>query len=279
MRLGLALLFPHPTPEINHGSFLAMRVSSEPGSIFAARDPAPCMRPHPVMLLLDLMIQALAPVLPRVVAAGLPGDSWNVFVIGTDPDGGAGFCSGEALDGGWGASDECDGASAVIHSAAGDFRNIPVETFESRYPVLIRRLLLGQDSGGAGRHRGGLNVVKEYELLTDASVTLHVDRASMPSWGLFGGKSGARPYVSVCRPGAAEQTVHKVEQMALPRGTRFVCVTGGGGGYGEPTERDRQAVMNDLLDGYISQAEAEKTYGLKQPSGKRTEPPSLAGAR
>ena len=81
VRLGLALLYPDPVPDVNDGSFRAMRVIAEPGSIFAATEPAPCMRPHPVMLLIDLMIKALAPALPKVVAAGLPGDSWNVFVM------------------------------------------------------------------------------------------------------------------------------------------------------------------------------------------------------
>jgi N-methylhydantoinase B len=258
VRLGLALLYPDPLPDVNDGSFRAMRVIAEPGSIFAATEPAPCMRPHPVMLLIDLMIKALAPVLPKVVAAGLPGDSWNVFIM--DNGGGAGFCSGEALDGGWGASDACDGASAVIHSAAGDFRNMPVETMESRYPIRIRRLQLGCDSGGAGRHRGGLNVVKEYELLADSLVTLHFDRAKMPSWGLFGGEAGASPRVEVQPVGEPPCVVHKVEQLALPRGSTFVCVTGGGGGFGAPEERNPEAVLEDVLDGYVSSESALERY-------------------
>ena len=260
VRLGLALLYPDPVPDVNDGSFRAMRVIAEPGSIFAATEPAPCMRPHPVMLLIDLTIKALAPQLPTVVAAGLPGDSWNVFVM--DNGGGGGFCSGEALDGGWGASDSVDGASAVIHSAAGDFRNMPVETMESRYPIRIRRLQLGRDSGGAGRQRGGLNVVKEYELLADSLVTLHFDRAKMPSWGLFGGAAGASPRVDVQPAGEASRVVHKVEQLAMPRGSTFVAVTGGGGGFGTPQERNPDAVLEDVLDGYVSPTAALEQYGV-----------------
>ena len=98
VRLGLALLYPDAAPDINDGSFRALKVTSEPGSIFAAEDPAPCMRPHPVMLLIDLIVKALSPVLPKDVAAGLPGDSWNIFLMGVN-ESGRPFMSGEALDG------------------------------------------------------------------------------------------------------------------------------------------------------------------------------------
>ena len=87
------------------------------------------------MLLTDLIIRSLADVLPDVVAAGLPGDSWNVMIMGDDPNTKVFFISMESLCGGWGANHEADGASAVTHSAAGDFRNTPVETLstDSRY--------------------------------------------------------------------------------------------------------------------------------------------------
>ncbi len=262
VRLALALLYPEAEPDINDGSFRNIEVKAEKGSIFHAEDPAPCMRPHPVMLLIDLIVKALSPALPEHVAAGLPGDSWNVFVIGEDPRTGRLFMSGEALDGGWGASIEGDGASAVIHSAAGDFRNMPVETLESRNPVRINRLQLGVDSGGAGKFRGGLNVVKEYEVLTDATVTLHFDRARTPQWGLFGGKDGASPKVTVYKKDRPEGfVVNKVEQLPLKAGERFVCETGGGGGYGDPRERDPKLVREDLLNGSISEEAARTYYG------------------
>lgn len=262
VRLAMALLYPDAEPDINDGSFRNIEVQAEKGSIFHAVEPAPCMRPHPVMLLIDLIIKALAPALPEHVAAGLPGDSWNVFVIGEDPRTGRPFMSGEALDGGWGASAEGDGVSAVIHSAAGDFRNMPVETLESRAPVRINRLQMGVDSGGAGKFRGGLNVVKEYELLTDAAVTLHFDRAKTPQWGLFGGMDGAAPKVTVYSAEFPEgKVVRKVEQLQLKAGERFVAETGGGGGYGDPRERDPAMVREDLLNGSISEEAARKYYG------------------
>ncbi|WP_157219956.1 hydantoinase B/oxoprolinase family protein [Flavisphingomonas formosensis] len=255
VRLALALLVPEREPDINDGSFRAIEVIAEPGSIYAAEAPAPCMRPHPVMLLIDLIIKALSDVLPEHVAAGLPGDSWNIFLIGTDPRTGQGFTSGEALDGGWGASAQGDGPSAIIHSAAGDFRNMPVETLEHRTPVLIRRLELGRGSGGDGEFRGGQNVVKEYEALADMGVTLHFDRARTPEWGLFGGQDGASPKVTVYTADRPDGfVVNKVEQLPLRRGDRFVAETGGGGGYGPPERRTAERRAADIADGVVDAA-------------------------
>jgi N-methylhydantoinase B len=262
-RLAVAFLYPATAPEVNHGSFRALEVIAEPGSIFAARQPAACMHPHPVMLLLDLVIRALAPVLPENVAAGLPGDSWNVLFMGEHPESKAFFCSMEALDGGWGASFKEDGESAIIHSAAGDFRNVPVETLESRYPILVHSLRMGRDSGGAGKYRGGLNVVKEYKPLTDCKLTLHFDRVKTPSWGLFGGHDGAAPRVTVHPVDSDEKTeLLKVEQFPVKKHSRVVTETGGGGGYGNPLERDPERVRADVMDGYVSREAARDIYGV-----------------
>jgi len=262
-RLAFMFLFPDPNPHVNFGSFVPLHVIAEPGSIFAATEPAACMHPHPVMLMLDLVIKALAPAIPECVAAGLPGDSWNVFVLGKDPRTGEPFVSGESLVGGWGANSRADGESAIIHSLGGDFRNVPVETLEARYPIRVRSLRLGQDSGGAGTFRGGLGIVKEYEVLTGCRLTLHFDRTKTPQWGLFGGVEGDTPQVTVWlseegRPGKYS----KAEQLPLRAGARLTASTGGGGGYGPAWKRDPQAVLHDLRCGYISRTAAENAYGV-----------------
>jgi len=262
-RLALVFLYPEAVPEVNHGSFRPLDVVAEPRSIFSAEEPAACMHPHPGMLMLDLVIRALSPVLPDYVAAGLPGDSWNVFIMGMDPDTGAFFVSGESQEGGWGANARADGESALIHSAAGDFRNMPVETTESRYPILIRRLALGVDSGGAGASRGGLNVVKEYEVLVDSLLTLHFDRSRTPSWGLFGGHAGSLPNVTVLDGRTSETSEYlKIEQLPIAAGSRVVAETGGGGGYGDPQERNPRLVSADVRDGYVSRQAASEIYGV-----------------
>ncbi|HEY0316635.1 MAG TPA: hydantoinase B/oxoprolinase family protein, partial [Sphingomonas sp.] len=150
---------------------------------------------------------------------------------------------------------EGDGPSAIIHSAAGDFRNMPIETLEQRTPVIIRRLELGKDSGGDGQYRGGQNVVKEYEALAEMGVTLHFDRAKTPEWGLFGGKDGASPKVTVYNADKPEGfVINKVEQLKLRPGDRFVAETGGGGGYGDPAKRTAERRAADVADGIASVA-------------------------
>ena len=262
-RLALMFLYPDPSPHVNCGSFVPLTVIAEPGSIFAAVEPAACMHPHPIMLMLDLVIKALAPVIPNRVSAGLPGDSWNVFIMGDDPKTGDPFVSGESLVGGWGANSNADGESAIIHSVGGEFCNVPVETLEARYPVRIRQLSLGTDSGGAGEFRGGLNIVKEYEVLTDCRLTLHFDRTKTPQWGLAGGEDGAIPGVKIlsCQPDTPSR-LSKIEQLPLAAQTRFVAETGGGGGFGPPFNRDPNAVLHDVCCGYVSREAAARSYGV-----------------
>ncbi|MCL4295451.1 MAG: hydantoinase B/oxoprolinase family protein [Anaerolineae bacterium] len=249
---------------VTGGSFRPLKIEVERGSIFAAEEPAACLQygTH-TMLLVDLIIRALALALPERVAAGLPGDAWNVIMVQHRPDGGIRAAWGEATAGGWGANAQADGENAVIHSAAGDFRNFPVESMESKFPLRIRRYALGQDSGGPGWQRGGLNVVREYEITGDhVFLSLWFDRTRTPAWGLFGGQAGAVPEVILHPDTAQAQRLLKVNHLPLKAGTVFRVASGGGGGYGSPQDRPVERVMEDLVDGYISREAAEKEYSL-----------------
>jgi N-methylhydantoinase B len=253
-----------PQVEVTGGSFRSFEVIVEQGSIFAAEEPAACLQygTH-TMLLVDLIIKALAPAIPEQVAAGLPGDAWNVIMVYWALSGRLESAWGEATAGGWGANAFSDGESAVIHSGAGDFRNFPIEVMENKYPVRIDRYSLGMDSGGAGRYRGGLNVVREYRVLDHrVDLSLWFERTLTPSWGLFGGKDGAVPRV-LMNPGTVdEKLLLKVDSMALAKDSRFRVYTGGGGGYGPPRERDPRRVRDDVIDGYVSRSMALDLYGV-----------------
>jgi len=171
---------------------------------------------------------------------------------------------GESTAGGWGANAYRDGESAVIHSAAGDFRNFPVESMENKTPLLVHEYGLGTDSGGAGRQRGGLNIVKTYEVLADGiDVSLWFDRTHTPSWGLFGGMNGSVPQV-IINPNTPEaRQLLKVNHLRLIKGAKFRVASGGGGGYGVPHERPIEQVQEDLYDGYISREAAEQIYRVQ----------------
>ncbi|WP_420612824.1 hydantoinase B/oxoprolinase family protein [Candidatus Spongiisocius sp.] len=226
----------NPNAPVSGGNFRNLKVIAPEGTCFNPSETAPCLHygPH-LMLAIDLMIKALSEVIPERTAAGHVGDSWNVSIVGENEFGL--FLSGESLTGGWGAYEGGDGESALTHSAAGEYRNQPIEALENRYPFLMHRHALRDGSGGAGKWRGGLGIIREYELLAPCTVNLWFERAKQPSWGLFGGQAGLPPEVWVHRPGKEPVKMFKANGMKVEAGTRLLVRTGGGGGWGDPAER------------------------------------------
>ncbi|HXF97533.1 MAG TPA: hydantoinase B/oxoprolinase family protein [Gaiellaceae bacterium] len=251
-RLAFKFLF-NPHVPVTGGTFRNLNVVAEKGSVFHAEEPAACQYYYPHLgLMIDLTIRALAPALPEAVVAGQPADPMNIMFTGHNPRTGERFVCGEATAVGWGAHAHGDGTNALINYGGGDLKNFPVEVVESLYPLRIHRYGLNVDSGGTGRHRGGLGVVREYETLgDDIEVSLWFERTRTPGWGLFGGKEGRVTSVLV-DTGAGPTEILKVNRLPLPRGSRVTVRTGGGGGYGDPAERDPEAIQRDLLDGYVT---------------------------
>lgn len=243
----------NPDVPVTAGTFRNLDVVAPPASIFDAREPAACQYYYPHLgLMIDLFIRALAPAMPEAVVAGQPADPMNILFCGRDPRSGRRFFSGEATAVGWGAFHSGDGTNALINYGGGDLKNIPVEVMEARYPLRIHRYGLRPDSGGAGRQRGGLGVVREYEtLVDDLTLSLWFERTRTPGQGLFGGTDGAVTRVEV-DTGESPRPLLKVNQLPVPRGTRVRLEIGGGGGYGPPEERDPAAVAADLEDGYVT---------------------------
>jgi len=252
----------NPDIPVTGGSFRPLPVIADPGSIFAAQEPAPTQRAAPCLgLLIDLVIRALAPVLPERVAANQCADPMNVYLSGIDPRSGRRFIAGEALGIGWGGHANGDGESALINYGGGDLKNFPVETMEQRYPLKIRRFGLQPDSGGPGRQRGGLGVIREYEIRSDdADVSLWFERSVTPGLGLFGGRSGGRPEVTIDPGSPHEQRLLKVNHLPVKQGTIIRAITGGGGGYAPPEERASDRIAKDLADGYITPDSAARNY-------------------
>jgi N-methylhydantoinase B len=223
----------NPDADVCGGNFRNLTIKVPKGSCM---DPSPTAAyfhygPH-LMLAMDLMVKALSSAMPERAAAGHVGDSWNVGFV--NERGGHPFSVGESLVGGWGAYPGSNGESALIHSAAGDFRNFPVETMEQRYPLRIHQYALRTGSGGQGEFEGGMGIVREYESLVDTRLGLWFDRTRTPSWGLEGGGAGAAPEVWVTVPGYPPEMVLKATDKRAPAGTRVLVRTGGGGGWGRP---------------------------------------------
>lgn len=240
----------NPTATVSGGNFRNLEVVAPHGTCFNPRETAACLHygPH-LMLAMDLMVRALSEAVPERAAAGHVGDSWNITFVGEGPLGL--FLSGESLTGGWGAYDGGDGESALIHSAAGDFKNFPIETMEQRYPLRLHRHGLRDGSGGSGRWRGGLGIVREYETLAECTIQLWFERTQEPSWGLFGGEAGASPEVTVTLPGGPAVPMLKVNNLKVPPGTRILVKTGGGGGWGDSHTREPEAAERDRRVGFV----------------------------
>lgn len=250
-RLAYKMLI-NPQDDVTGGTFRNLSVHAPEASVFDAREPAACQYYYPHLgLMIDLFIRALSPVLPDRVVGGQPADAMNVLFIGMDANDQQ-FVSGEATAVGWGAYQGGDGTNGLINYGGGDLKNIPVEVFESRYPIRIHSYALRSDSGGKGRWRGGLGVEREYEVLADdVTVSTWFERTLTPGWGLFGGDAGEVTEVTMTHDGTTEDLM-KVNRKPAPRGTRIRVATGGGGGYGDAGERDPELHERDLVDGYLT---------------------------
>ncbi|MEV4568090.1 hydantoinase B/oxoprolinase family protein [Nonomuraea sp. NPDC049419] len=252
VRVGYKLLVSGDVP-LNGGSFRPLSVRTRPGSMLAAESPAACQYYYSHLgLLIDLVVKALAPVLPGKAAAASYGDSMIVQFTGTDPRTGKLYVSQEATVGGWGAWEGGDGESCLINNVNGSLRDMPIEVLETLFPVRVTRYEVRPDTGGAGRWRGGNGVVREYEFCGDTSLSLWFERSVTPAWGLAGGADGAPPRVTLNPGTPGERRMLKVNALPVKAGDVLRCESGGGGGYGPPEERAPEAVAEDRAEGMVT---------------------------
>ena len=238
---------------VTAGTFRNLTLSAPEASVFDAREPAACQYYYPHLgMMIDLFIRALAPAVPDRVVAGQAADPMNVLFSGPNPRTGEDFVVGEATAVGWGAYQGGDGTNGLINYGGGDLKNIPVEVMESRYPIRVHQYSVWPDSGGRGRWRGGLGVLRDYEVLADdITVSTWFERTRTPAWGLFGGEDGAATDVKLTVDGETVPLL-KANQIPAPKGSRLHVATGGGGGYGVPEERDPELATQDAIDGYAT---------------------------
>src|SRR5438876_710471 len=231
----------------------------------AAEEPAPTARYYvPINLLIELGLRALADALPDRIPAGAYGDQMPTIAFGTHPRTGRLFIQGDLNAGGTGARPAYDGESAMIIFAGSTARNNPVEVVESRVPSMrVLRYGLRMDSGGAGKFRGGLGVERVYEFLAPAFITFSLERKATPPWGLRGGLDGAVNGVEIRSPDGSTRHVRKATQHPIAAGEIVRIMTGGGGGWGSPAERDPEAVRRDVREGYVSADAARRDYGVR----------------
>lgn len=253
-----------PSLDVNEGCFRALKVDLPDGTMLSARPPA-ALGQWSIALptVIDTLLKALAPAVPDMIPAAHKGDMGGCSFFGTREDG-TGFLLLNIFGGGWGGRPRGDGVSAAMSVCQGDVRNTPVELQEINYPFLIERCALRPDSGGAGEFRGGLGIELTYRVLQACRGNINFDRTVTPPWGLQGGHEAEVSVAIIEHPDGSVERVQKATNLAFDVGDRVTFLTAGGGGYGDPRDRDREALRRDIADGLVSEEAAARDYGAAQ---------------
>jgi N-methylhydantoinase B/oxoprolinase/acetone carboxylase alpha subunit len=282
----IAVLDPHVP--LNQGVIDLIEFRAPRGCLVNPVYPAPCFAStaDPGDRISEIMQLTLSKLLPKRVTAGSYATGNNLTAGGYDPGHNEDFVWYVFESGGCGARATKDGNSAEWHLMA-NCKNESMEVWEQRYPVRFLRYELVEDSGGPGTWRGGLGTTRHLELMLPTTLTANADRHVLPPTGLFGGGTGAVNRFSIIRD-SRDKTFK--EWFKIPSPSKFsnirtrvgdvLAVTqGGGGGYGDPLERDPHRVAADVIDGYVSQRRARVDYGVILDSARKVNASATARER
>lgn len=273
-----------PHYDANEGFFRPLKVNIPEGSVLNPRPPAPVfLYGWSAITIGEAMFKAFAEVAPGRSVARSGGDMGGLLFSGLSPEDGSFFAGGADECVGQGASIDEDGENAVVNYALGESRNVPAEILEERYPILVEKYELWTDSGGAGKFRGGLGVRRRWRILSDISLISVVEQTKFGSWGVDGGQGGTANGVILDAGTEHARRIGKISGRRLGAGERLDIEMGGGGGWGDPFERDPQAVLADVIRGYVSPESALCDYGVvvqrEDPYGYRVDADATAKTR
>jgi len=252
-----------PTIPVNDGCFRPVDMNIPEGTVMNPIRPAPVAggNVETSQRNVDVLMKALAKALPEKVPAAGPGTMSNIS-IGGIRDNGTPWTFYETIGGGSGGRPKGDGVDG-IHVNMTNTMNTPIEALEAYLPLQFESYNLRQDSGGPGKHRGGCGIERSWTM-TGPSATLSIlaERVKIPPWGLKGGYPGALgEYILVRQNGETKNLPSKCT-VPLQRGDSLIIRTPGGGGYGDPLERNPEHVLNDVLDELVSMDAASSEYGV-----------------
>lgn len=261
-----------PTLPPNGGYHRAITFSTgtEHSILNPAETAAVAGRSDTTQIVADAIFGAFAQAFPERVMAGCNSAITAANFYGFDERTGRHFVYIETMGGGFGARYNKDGVDAV-HCHTTNTSNLPVECLETEYPLLLKKYELAPDSGGAGKYRGGLAMIREYEMVGDTQYASHGDRQKFAPWGLQGGLPGMTGSY-ILHPDTEKEYKFpsgKTSGINLHQGDVIRVQTPGSGGFGNPLERDVQLVLEDVLDGKVSLAAAREHYKVViDPVGK-----------
>ncbi len=254
-----------PLEPVNEGSFRALNVIIPEGSIMMARFPAP-MAGWSIIVptVVDAIVKALAPAMRDRVPAGHHGLLGGAVVFfGVHPKTRRRFVVQSIEGGGWGGRPFEDGEPATVSVCQGDVRNGSIEGIELKCPVLVEGRSLRPDSCGAGKFRGGLGIDMHVRNLVEGRWNFEqARRRDCPPWGLWGGKPGEAGGYLLRLPGENDFKPMVGAHIPVPVMAEAIVRTGGGGGWGDPTERDPAMVRSDVLEELVSREAALEHYGV-----------------
>ena len=248
----------------NGGCFRPVSLNLPEGSLVNPVEPAPVnSRTSTIKRLTSVMIGALKDALPHKVPAD-GSSALTVLMFGGRRNDGRRFVVGEFNAGGSGGGPRRDGID-VIETDGSNCMNLPVEALELEAPIRVHRMALRSDSGGPGQYRGGLGCIREFEFLEgEVTLTHRGERHFNAAAGSQGGFPGAQADSRIVRADGSVEVVPSKVLTTVRAGDRLLVQTAGGGGYGVPTERDADALSQDLANGKVSEAAAIEAYGLKR---------------
>ncbi len=254
-----------PLEPVNEGSFRALKVIIPEGNIMMARFPAP-MAGWSVIVptVVDTIIRALGDAMRDRVPAGHHGLlGGSIVFFGVHPKTKRRFVVQSIEGGGWGGRPFEDGASGSVSVCQGDVRNASIEGIELKCPVVVESRGLRTDSGGAGKYRGGLGIDTLVRNLVDGRWNFdHPKREHCPPWGIWGGKPGSHGDFLLRLPGENEFRSMEAPHYPVPVDSEVIVRTGGGGGWGDPLEREAALVRADVIEELISRRVAGDDYGV-----------------
>ena len=253
-----------PSIPMNAGCFRPVRVKVPKGCLMNPVPPAPVAggNVETSQRNVDVLLKAFSKIIPEKVCAACQGTMNNVCVGGLKDGKGEAWTFYETIAGGFGGRHGMDGVDAV-HSHMTNTMNTPIEAIETIYPLRFLTYKLREDSGGPGKWRGGVGLERSWMLLASSAVlSVLAERTKIPPWGLFGGKPGAKGEYYLIKANGKRVKLKSKCTVKMEKGDIFMVRTPGGGGYGNPFERNPELVLRDVINGLVSPESAQKDYGV-----------------
>lgn len=250
-----------PDTPVCAGNFRPLEVITVPGSLMEATPPMPTFTLWPGLLASEVITKALAKGMPDGVPACSGGDVCDVMGLGIDPRTGTFWTEATNDAVGFGGNARGDGEDGIMHLTEPGARNNPIEVLETKAPLMIERYGYRPDSAGPGRHRGGVGVERAYRFLAPADAIVINYKTRTRPWSIGAGLPGMSNTV-VVHPGTDDERHVGGSRTSFQADGRMVNLTGGGGGWGDPLEREPSAVAHDVEMGLVSHPHAAEAYGV-----------------